>query len=119
MFEAGTQLAGFLAYDLFIASLMKLLLAVNLVRPKTEPAGKQRTGSVDKRSSRGNSQMHKSKVFIDYSRKYRDIDEIGGQLMAQQKTDKQQFDSLQKKVFSGQPLTEIDVENIAYQSSKG
>jgi len=36
MFEGGRMLASFLAYDLFIASLMKMLIAVNLLNPKTD-----------------------------------------------------------------------------------
>jgi hypothetical protein len=36
MLNAGGVLTSFLAYDLFIASLMKMLIAVNLLNPKTE-----------------------------------------------------------------------------------
>ena len=36
MYEAGGVLTSFLAYDIFIASLMKMLIAVNLLNPKTE-----------------------------------------------------------------------------------
>lgn len=104
------MLANYLAYDLFIASLMKLLFTIKMVAPRgSDDNNKQEVMSND-------DKLKLAYVGMDPTFDQEKPIQIHETLKKEKLKVTDSFRRLKRKIKDGVQLAESDIENIMYES---
>ena len=98
LYEAGLILARFLAYDLFIANLMKLLFTIQTIQPRGSDDASNHDSDHHSKKDRKLKKTTYAGIDINQQQKQKIIEET---TMKEAKKEKNNFKKLEKKIEAG------------------